>query len=108
MVIIAITLFMFIGHVFFPEPTIEDYPPIENLLPVIMLMSVLCLASVWRWEQWGGALSLCFFIIHLGLYWIIRGHFFPLAVLITFSPLPFTAVLFLYLGRLELKESSTS
>ena len=99
--IIAFALVMLLGHMFFPEPTVEDYPPIENLQPVIMGVSVLCLAIAWRWEAWGGALSLIFFVLNLGLYWIIRGHFFPIAILINFSPLPLTAILFLYLGRLK-------
>jgi hypothetical protein len=96
--IIAFALFMFIMHILFPEPTVEDYPLIENLQPVVMMLSVLSLALAWRWEILGGTLSLVFFLIVLGLFWGARGYFFPLNVLIIFSPLPVTAILFLYLG----------
>jgi hypothetical protein len=96
--IIAFALFMLIMHILFPEPIVEDYPPIENLLPILMMFSVLSLALAWRWEAFGGAISLVFFLIVLGLFWAIRGYFFPLSVLINFSPLPVTAMLFLYLG----------
>lgn len=39
--ILVIALIMLIGHIVVPELTEVDYPPIENLLPVIMCLSVL-------------------------------------------------------------------
>lgn len=97
-IIIAIGLLVAITHIIFPEPMVEDYPPIENLLPVLMLLSVLSLALAWRWELMGAILSLGFFILHLIVFWFIRGQFFPLWVLVNFTPIPLTAVLFLILG----------
>lgn len=95
LVIIAIALFVLIGHLFGSEPVEEDYPPIENLLPILMGLSVLGLGLAWRWEALGGAICLGFFVIQLALYWAIRGHFFPLRALLTFSPLVICGVLFL-------------
>jgi hypothetical protein len=97
--ILAFTLFMFVSHVFFPEPTVEDYPKIENLMPLPVLFSVLGLAVAFRWEVLGGVLSLVFFALHLLVFWLIRGFFFPLNMLVFFSPLPISAILFVYLGR---------
>jgi hypothetical protein len=37
---------------------VEDYPPIENLPPVFMFLSVLGLGVAWRWERLGGAITL--------------------------------------------------
>jgi hypothetical protein len=86
---------MLIGHIVGDEPTEADYPPIENLLPVIMCLSVLGLGIAWRWEGLGGAISLVFFLVHLAVYWAIRQRFFPLSVLLIFSPVPITGILFL-------------
>jgi hypothetical protein len=47
--IIGITLISPFGQIFFPEPTIEDYPWLENLLPVMMAVSVIGLALTLRW-----------------------------------------------------------
>jgi hypothetical protein len=58
--IIALTLFMTLSHIFFPEPTDENYPWIENLLPILMLLNVLGLAVAFRWESLGGLLRLFF------------------------------------------------
>ena len=94
-VIIGFTLFMLIGHIVVPEPTVADYPPVENLLPVVMCVSVLGLGLAWRWEGLGGAINVGFFVVHLVMYWAIRQRFFPLGGLLVFSPVPITGVLFL-------------
>ena len=94
-VIIGITLVMTIAHIVVPEPEAADYPPIENLLPVVMFLSVVGLAISWRWEGVGGALNVGFFLADLGLYWIIRGEFFPLRALPMFSAAVVPGVLFL-------------
>jgi hypothetical protein len=84
-VIICITPVMAVAHIVVPEPVTEDYLPIENLLPVIMVLSVLGLALAWRWEPVRGAINAGLFVLDLGLYWIIRGKPFPLRALPVFS-----------------------
>jgi len=94
-VIIGFTLVMVIGHAVTPDPYATDYPPIENLLPLVMCLSVLGLGLAWRWEGLGGAISVAFFLANLGLYWAIRGKFFPLRGLPILSPVLITGILFL-------------
>ena len=94
-IIIGITLVMAVAHIVVPEPMAEDYPPIENLLPVVMVLSVLGLAIAWRWEPVGGAINVGLFVADLGLYWIIRKKFFPLRALPMFSAVVVPGVLFL-------------
>lgn len=94
-VILGITVVMIIGHLVVPEPSELDYPPIENLLPVIMCLSVLGLGIAWRWEGLGGAISVGFFLVHLAVYWAVRQRFFPLRALAISSPVPTTGILFL-------------
>lgn len=94
-VIIGITLVMIIAHAVMPEPNATDYPPIENLLPLAMCLSVLGLGLAWRWEGLGGAISVGFFLANLGLYWAIRQKFFPLRALAVLSPVLITGMLFL-------------
>jgi hypothetical protein len=36
---------------------VEDYPPIENLPPLLMFVAALGLGIAWRWEGWGGAIT---------------------------------------------------
>jgi hypothetical protein len=93
--IVAFTLVIFVGHLVGPEPVQADYPPIENLLPVLVCLSVLGLGIAWRWEGLGGAICVGFFVLHLALFWAIRREFFPLGMLVIFSPLVITGILFL-------------
>jgi hypothetical protein len=94
--IILLTILIAVGHIFGDEPVVEDYPPIENLMPIILGLSVVGLAVAWRWEGLGGTLTLVFFMAHLGLFWVVRGVFFPLGVLAVFLPIPITALMFLW------------
>jgi hypothetical protein len=93
--IIAFTVVMIVGHLVVPDPHEVDYPPIENLLPLMMTLSVLGLGIAWRWEGVGGAISVGFFLAHLAMYWAIRQRFFPLRALAILSPVLITGMLFL-------------
>lgn len=56
----------------------EDYPPIENLPPLFMLLSAMGLAIAWRWERIGGAITIIFQLATLPLlmiYWPISQDF---------------------------------
>ena len=94
-VIIAFTVVMIVGHLVVPDPHAVDYPPIENLLPLMMSLSVLGLGIAWRWEGLGGAISVGLFLAHLAVFWAIRQEFFPLWGLATLSPVLITGMLFL-------------
>ena len=94
-IVIGITLVVAVSHIVTPDPYATDYPPIENLLPMLMVISVLGLAIAWRWEGVGGAINIGFFLANLGLYWIIRGKFFPLEALSVLSLAVVPGALFL-------------
>ncbi len=106
--VIGIAFLFALGHILFPEPTVEDYPWVENLLPILLLFSVIALATAFRWETLGGALSLAFFILQLLLFWVIRGHFFPLFALLPLLPVPIAAALFILLGRMTVRDTPST
>jgi hypothetical protein len=65
--IIVYTLLLLIGYAWnwvtigVADPyVVEDYPPIEALTPILMFLSVLGLAIAWRWELWGGSITVVF------------------------------------------------
>ena len=73
-VIIGIALLMLIGYAWNWVTTgkadphaVENYPPIENLPPLFMLLSVLGLGIAWRWEGLGGAITVVFQLAMLPL-----------------------------------------
>ena len=95
LVVIGITLVVLIAHVVVPEPEAMDYPPSENLLPLAMCLSVAGLGVAWRWEGLGGTINVGFFLTNVGLYWLLRGRFFPLRGIAVLSPAVVPGVLFL-------------
>ena len=95
-IVIAFTLFMCVAHVVGPdEHAVDDYPPIENLLPALMSVSVFSLALAWRWERLAGILNIGFFVVTLLLDWVIRGSFLPLGAVPTLVLAIVRGVLFL-------------
>ena len=98
--VIVFTLIMAVGHlVGGPDPYAVDYPPIENLLPALMVLSVLGLGIAWRWEGVGGAINLVFFLATIILDGVIRGELIPLVGLLPLSGAIVPGVLFLIVWR---------
>jgi hypothetical protein len=65
--IVAFTLLVLIGYASNWVTTgradpyaVDDYPPIENLPPLLGLLSVVGLGVAWRWEGVGGAIAVAF------------------------------------------------
>jgi len=99
-VIIVFTLIMLTGYAINWVQTgtadphaMEDYPPIENLIPLTLILSVLGLGIAWRWEGLGGAINIGFFLATLAVhFWVIspRPYTYPVAI-----GLPTPGILFL-------------
>lgn len=96
LIVIGVALLILVSHVVTPDPyAVEDYPPVENLMPFSMFLSVLGLALAWRWEALGGALNVAGFAANLVLFWAIRGEFLPWEVTAILSLALVPGVLFL-------------
>jgi len=93
--VIGVVLAVVVAHLIVPGPGEADYPPVENLLPLAMCLSVAGLGVAWRWEGLGGAINVGFFLVNVGLYWLLRGKFFPLWGLAPLSLAIVPGVLFL-------------
>jgi len=99
-VIIVFTLIMLTGYAINWVQTgtadphaMEDYPPIENLIPLTLILSVLGLGIAWRWEGLGGAINIVFFLINTAVhFWVISPRPYPYPVAIG---LPTPGILFL-------------
>jgi hypothetical protein len=76
-ILFIIAFIILIGESAFPH-TGEDYPPIENLLPVLMFLSVASLGLAWKRELLSGILNIAFFLANYILYWVINARPFPI------------------------------
>lgn len=93
-ILFLVTLLVVIGEVAFPH-TGEDYPPIENLLPISMLLSVASLGLAWKWELLAGVLNILFFLANYILYWVINARPFPFRGLAPLSLAVIPGILFI-------------
>jgi len=66
--IIVFALMMFLGYAInyiqtgvADSYTQDDYPPIENLIPISLLCSVIGLVIAWQWECLGGFINIDLF-----------------------------------------------
>lgn len=89
-IIILFTLIMLIGYAVnwvqngTADPhNMEDYPPIENLIPLTLILSVLGLGIAWRWEGLGGAINIGFYLTNLAVrFWMISSRPYPYPIAI--------------------------
>jgi hypothetical protein len=93
-VIIVFALLILIGEVVSPH-TEADYPWVENLMPISMLLSVLSLGLAWRWELLGGALNIGFYVVNFILYWAVNGEVLHLAAVLILGLAIVPGILFL-------------
>jgi hypothetical protein len=93
--IIALALLILIGYAWSWVTTgkadphaAEDYPPIENLPPLLGLLSILGLGVAWRWEGPGAAITIVFNLVGLPvllIHWPIT-HDFPRYLVAPYGP----------------------
>ncbi|RME46870.1 MAG: hypothetical protein D6796_08455 [Caldilineae bacterium] len=98
-VVLAFAVAILAGHLIGgEEPGTVPYPPIENVMPALMVVSMLGLAIAWRWERTGGAINVGAFLAVVGIYRLLRGRFFPLSMMLIFLAAIAPGVLFLIAG----------
>ncbi len=62
---------------------IKDYPAIENLIPLTLILSVLGLGLAWCWEGLGGAINIGFYLASVAVhFWIIYPRPYPYLIAI--------------------------
>jgi len=99
-IIILFTLIMVIGYAVNWVKTgtvdphaMKDYPAIENLIPITLILSVLGLGLAWRWEGLGGVINIGFYLANAAVhFWIISPRPYPYLIAIA---LPIPGILFL-------------
>ena len=108
LLILIIATLTVVSHILAPDTEPGTYPPIENLIPLSISISVLGLAIAWKWKLLGALINLGFFTLNLMIYWLINGYFLPIQVILVLSPIFIPGILFLvcwFLSRDSQRES---
>ena len=81
---------------------------LPELIIILVIVLIIFGASRLRGigQGLGGAISVTFFLVHLGVFWLVRGEFFPLWALAILSPVLITGILFIACWHLSLPEGN--
>lgn len=111
-VIIAFALLTLVGYAWNWVTTgkadpyaMGNYPPIENLIPITLGLSVLGLGIAWRWEGLGGAITIVFQLVTFAVHHLLlspRPYPYPLTVAIVIP-----GILFIVCWRRSKKKANS-
>jgi len=68
--------------------------PLDILIPISLLISLIGLGIAWRWEGLGLLINLGFYLAVIPLYWLLHREWIHLSILVGLSPTVLPGVLF--------------
>lgn len=68
--------------------------PLEMLIPISLLISLIGLGIAWRWEGWGVLINFGFYLAILPLYWMLHREWIHISIMVGLSPVVLPGVLF--------------
>ena len=68
--------------------------PLDILIPIVLLISLIGLGTAWRWEGWGAVINIGFYLAILPLYWLIHREWIHISIMVGLSPVILPGVLF--------------
>ena len=81
-----LALFLILGTLFRPPSSEQVYAPIDNLIPALLIVSLIGLVVAWRWEGWGTLINIGAYLAIVPLYWILHRAWIHPGVMVAFSP----------------------
>ena len=80
--------------------------PLDILIPISLLISLIGLGIAWRWEGWGILINFGFFLAILPIYWLLHQEWIHISILVGLSPVMLPGMLFGVAWLLSKKEDS--
>jgi len=68
--------------------------PLDILIPIALLISLIGLGTAWRWEGWGAVINIGFYLAILPLYWLLHREWIHFSIVVGLSPVILPGVLF--------------
>ena len=106
--VFILALILVIGTQFAPPTSVQVNDPLESLIPVSLLISMIGLAIAWRWEAWGALINIVFYLLVMPLYWVLHQEWLHFSIMVALSPVILPGILFAvawYLSRSEQPKS---
>ena len=80
--------------------------PLDILIPISLLISLIGLGIAWHWEGWGILINFGFFLAILPIYWLLHQEWIHVSILVGLSPVILPGMLFGVAWLLSKKEDS--
>ena len=80
--------------------------PLDTLIPVSLLVSLVGLGIAWRWEGWGVLINLGFYLAIVPLYRLLHGEWIHISIMVGLSPVVLPGALFALAWILSKKEGT--
>jgi len=81
-----LALILILGTLFRPPKSEQAYTPIDNLVPLLLIVSLIGLLVAWRWEGWGTLINICAYLAIVLVYGLIHQKWIHPSVMVAFSP----------------------
>jgi hypothetical protein len=91
-----LALILVIGTRSLPSSSSLVNAPLDILIPISLLISLVGLGIAWRWEGWGILINFtCYFAI-LPIYWLLHQEWIHISIMVGLSPVILPGVLYAF------------
>ena len=80
--------------------------PLDILVPLSLLISLIGLGIAWRWEGFGILINMAFYLAILPIYWLLHREWIHISIMVGLSPVILPGILFAFSWILSKKENS--
>lgn len=103
--VFLLALILVIGTRFAPAASPVN-APLDILIPLSLLVSMIGLVIAWRWEGWGSLINITFYLAIVPIYWLLHQEWLHFSILVALSPVILPGVLFSVAWLLDRKNKS--
>jgi hypothetical protein len=89
-----LALILVVGTRNTPSATSLVNAPLDILIPLSLMISLIGLGIAWRWEGWGVLINFVFYLAILPIYWLLHQEWIHISIMVGLSPVILPGVLF--------------
>ena len=99
-----LALILVVGTLNLPSGSSLINAPLDILIPLSLLISLIGLGIAWRWEGWGILINFVFYLAILPIYWLLHQEWIHISIMVGLSPVILPGVLYAFSWILSRKK----
>ena len=101
-----LALILVVGSRNLPSSSSLVNAPLDILIPLSLMISLIGLGIAWRWEGWGILINFTGYLAILPIYWLLHQEWIHFSIMVGLSPVILPGVLHAVSWILSKKENS--